>query len=112
MAILEEIKLVLNAAGREVPLIANGQPQIPYCGIDQHRPSGNKAGPPIRTALDYPADGNKTVQDLETALRKCGLRDGMVISSHHHLRDGDGVAMMALEAAARIGVKNLTWFPS
>ncbi len=112
MAILEETKLVVNAAGREVPLIANGQPQIPYCGIDQHRPSGNKAGPPIRTARDYPADGNKTVQDIETALRKCGLRDGMVISSHHHLRDGDRVAMMALEAAARIGVKSLTWFPS
>src|ERR1019366_9188954 len=27
-------------------------------------------------------------------------------------RDGDKVALMALEAAARIGVKNLTWFPS
>jgi citrate lyase subunit alpha/citrate CoA-transferase len=52
------------------------------------------------------------VADLETALRKCGLRDGMVISNHHHLRDGDKVALMALEAAARIGVKDLMWFPS
>jgi len=52
------------------------------------------------------------VADLETALRECGLRDGMVISNHHHLRDGDKVALMALEAAARIGVKDLIWFPS
>jgi len=36
----------------------------------------------------------------------------MVISSHHHLRDGDRVDLMALEAAARIGVKDLLWFPS
>ena len=112
MAILEATKLVLNAAGRMVPETANGQQQIPYLGVDQYHPAGNKAGPPIRSARDYPADGNKAVPDLEAALRKCGLRDGMVISSHHHLRDGDRVAMMALEAAAKIGVKDLTWFPS
>ena len=60
-----------------------------------------KAAPPIRTAADYPTNGDKRVADLETALRKCGLRDGMVISSHHHLRDGDRVALMALEAARK-----------
>ena len=36
----------------------------------------------------------------------------MVISSHHHLRDGDLVGMMALEAAAKLGVRDLVWFPS
>ena len=36
----------------------------------------------------------------------------MVISNHHHLRDGDRVALMMLEAAAKIGVKDLLWFPS
>jgi citrate lyase subunit alpha/citrate CoA-transferase len=36
----------------------------------------------------------------------------MVISSHHHLRDGDRVALMALEAASLTGVKDLTWFRS
>ena len=112
MPILETTELVVNAAGRMVPDKANGRSQVPYQGVGKHRPSGSKAGPPIRTAADYPEDGDKRVADLETALRKCGLRDGMVISSHHHLRDGDRVALMALEAAARIGVKNLMWFPS
>ena len=112
MAILEETRLVLNAAGRMIPETANGQLQIPYLGVDGYRPAGTKVGPPIRSAHDYPADGNKSLQDLETALRKCGPRDGMVISSHHHLRDGDRVAMVALEAATKIGVKNLIWFPS
>jgi citrate lyase subunit alpha/citrate CoA-transferase len=112
MAILEKTELVLNAAGRMVPEIANGRPQVPYLGIGKYQPRGNKAAPPIRTAADYPESGDKRVADLETALRKCGLRDGMVISTHHHLRDGDRVALMALEAAARIGVKDLLWFPS
>ena len=112
MAILEETKLLLNAAGRVVPETANGRPQIPYQGVDKYQPVGRKAGPPIRSARDYPADGDKRVADLDTAIRKCGVRDGMVISSHHHLRDGDRVALMALEAAARVGVKDLVWFPS
>lgn len=112
MAVLEKIALATNAAGREVPEVVNGRTQTAYMGVGKYRPVDGKTSPPIRTAADYPADGNKCVADLETALRKCGLRDGMVISSHHHLRDGDRVAVMALEAAARIGVKDLTWFPS
>ena len=112
MALLEKTELVLNAAGRMVPEIANGRPQVPYAGVGNYRPRGNKAAPPIRTSADYPQSGDKRVADLDSALRNCGLRDGMVISSHHHLRDGDRVALMALEAAARIGVKDLMWFPS
>jgi citrate lyase subunit alpha / citrate CoA-transferase len=105
-------ELALNAAGRMVPAMVNGRPQIPYIGVAKYQPRGRKAAPPLRTAANYPEDGNKMVADLETALRKCGLRDGMVISSHHHLRDGDKVALMALEAASRMGVRDLTWFPS
>jgi citrate lyase subunit alpha/citrate CoA-transferase len=104
--------LAQNAAGRMVPAVVNGKPQIPYLGVGQFRPRGSKAAPPIRSARDYPENGDKRVPDLETALRKCGLRDGMTISNHHHLRDGDAVALMALQSAARIGAKDLLWFPS
>ena len=112
MPVLEKVGLVTNAAERLVPEMVNGHPQVPYLGVGRRRPLGAKAAPPIRSAADYPESGDKRVADLETALRKCGLRDGMVISSHHHLRDGDRVALLALEAAAGIGVKDLTWFPS
>src|SRR5579864_9840011 len=104
MAILDKVELAVNAVGRTVPETVNGRTQVPYMGVGKYRPLGNKAAPPIRTTADYPANGDKRVPDLETALRKCGLRDGMVISSHHHLRDGDRVALMALETAARMGV--------
>src|SRR5579871_6502743 len=112
MAVLEKTGLTANAAGRMVPETANGSRQVPYMGVGKYRPLNGKASPPIRSAADYPANGVKQVADLETALRNCGLRDGMVISSHHHLRDGDRVALLALETAARMGVKDLTWFPS
>ena len=104
MAILEKTELVLNQAGRKVPEMVNGRAQVPYLGVGKYQPRGCKAAPPIRSAADYPESGDKRVADLETALRKCGLRDGMVISSHHHLRDGVRVALMALEAGSRLGV--------
>src|SRR5579864_9574560 len=108
MTVLEKAEMVANAAGRVVPETVNGRPETAFLGVGKYRPVGYKAAPPVRSSADYPENGDKRVSDLETALRKCGLRDGMVISSHHHLRDGDRVAMMALEAAARVGVKDLT----
>src|SRR5215471_702662 len=108
----DKLELAQNAAQRMVPTMVNGKPQIPFLGVGKFQPRGRKAAPPTSSNKDYPENGDKRVPDLETALRKCGLRDGMVISNHHHLRDGDKVALMMLEAAAKIGVKDLLWFPS
>jgi citrate lyase subunit alpha/citrate CoA-transferase len=108
----QKVEVVLNAAGRRVPTVVNGRPQIAYQGIGRYRPEKNKHAPPIRSCADYASSGDKRVANLETALRKCGLKDGMVISTHHHLRNGDQVALLALEAAARLGVRDLMWFPS
>jgi citrate lyase subunit alpha/citrate CoA-transferase len=105
-------EFVVNAAGRQVPSVVNGRAQIPFQGVGAYAPSAAKHGPSIRSCKDFPASGDKRVPDLETALRRCGLADGMVISTHHHFRNGDRVALMALEAAAGLGVKDLMWFPS
>ncbi|MDY0295941.1 MAG: citrate lyase subunit alpha [Acidobacteriota bacterium] len=104
--------LEINAAGRPVPLEVNGRPQVPFAGVGKYRPSGSKAAPPIRTCADYPDSGDKRVADIKTALERCGIRDGMTISTHHHMRDGDYVANMVFDAAAELGVKDLRWFPS
>jgi citrate lyase subunit alpha / citrate CoA-transferase len=110
--VLAPPELAVNAAGRRVPVVVNGEPQLPYAGVGGRPAEGRRHGPPLRRAADYPADGDKRVPDLETALRLCGLRDGMTISTHHHLRDGDRVAVAALQAAARLGARELRWFPS
>ena len=104
--------LIKNAIGRQVPNYVNGRETVPYQGVNGYRPVGNKAGPPVRSNRDYASNGDKRVPDLETALRLCGLRDGMTISSHHHLRNGDRVALSALQTAASIGGRDLIWFPS
>ena len=106
------MKLVKNAAGRIIPIEVNGQQQIPFQGINKHRPKGNKSKPPIRTCIDYPKDGNKVVKDLKTALKKAGLKDGMTISTHHHLRNGDAVTNILFDTVKEMGVKNIRWFPS
>lgn len=112
MKAMLETEIVTNALGRRVPTVANGREQMPFLGIEGNPPTGRKTGPPIRSSNQYPANGDKRVPDLETALRLCGLRDGMTISSHHHLRNGDRVALTALQTAARMGLKDLVWFPS
>src|SRR5438132_4876139 len=107
----ERVELAHNAAGRKVPSVVNGRPQIPYLGVGKYQVRGRKAAPPLRSNKDYPDNGDKRLPDLTTALKKGGLRDGMVISNHHHLRDGDRVALMALDAAQKLGAKDLMWFP-
>jgi len=104
--------LQINAAGRRVPKVVNGKKQVPFKGVGKHGPDGTRHGPPIKSCKDYPTNGDKRVPDLRTALERCGLTDGMVISSHHHLRNGDQVALAALQTAAEMGIKDLMWFPS
>ena len=105
-------KMLQNAAGRPVPAEINGTAAIPYQGVGRHKPTGRKAAPPMRTCSDYPADGDKVVDSIKTALQRAGLKDGMTIGTHHHLRNGDFVANAVFAAAAELGVKDLRWFPS
>ena len=105
-------KLVSNAAGRIVPTEINGVDQYPFMGIGKHKPSGRKYAPQIVSCSDYPADGNKTIPSLKDALIKSGLRDGMVISTHHHFRNGDLIAIQIFDIAKEMGIKDLVWFPS
>jgi citrate lyase subunit alpha/citrate CoA-transferase len=51
---------------------------------------------------------SKLVKSLEEAIKLCGLKDGMTISFHHHLRNGDFVLNMVLKEIAALGLKNMT----
>ncbi|MBN1233506.1 MAG: citrate lyase subunit alpha [Candidatus Coatesbacteria bacterium] len=106
------MEMIKNAINRYVPALVNGKATIPYKGIGKHIPTGRKAAPPIATCAHYPSDGNKLVSSIREALEKCELRSGMVISTHHHFRDGDLVANIVFKEAEKMGVKDLVWFPS
>ncbi len=105
-------EFLINAAGRRIPPRVNGRKVLPYQGVGQHLPHGHKIGAPLRSSAQYPPDGNKLTPTLIEALQKAGLRDGMVISSHHHFRNGEQVMLPVFAAAQALGVKNLVWFPS
>jgi citrate lyase subunit alpha/citrate CoA-transferase len=105
-------KLVTNAAGRVVPTFFNGKEHTPYLGVGKYKPTGRKYAPPIATCANYPADGDKRVPSIKDALVRAGIRDGMTISSHHHFRNGDLIAMQVFDAAHELGIKDLVWFPS
>lgn len=50
----------------------------------------------------------KLCEDLGRAIQNAGLKDGMTISFHHHLRNGDYVVNRVLAEVTRLGLKDLT----
>jgi len=51
---------------------------------------------------------SKVVSSLREAIELAGLKDGMTVSFHHHLRNGDHVLNMAMDQIAAMGIKELT----
>lgn len=100
-----------NALGREIPEFIEGYGKtIPFSGAFARKPDGNVAGPKLRCVDNSRAD--KRVPDLKAGILASGLKSGMTISFHHHLRNGDYVVNMVVDACAELGIRNLTIFPT
>ena len=50
---------------------------------------------------------NKLAGTLREAIIACGLSDGMTVSFHHHLRDGDQALNQVMAEIAGLGIKGL-----
>ncbi len=50
---------------------------------------------------------NKLVSSVREAIQLAGLKDGMTVSFHHHLRNGDFVLNMVMEEIADLGIKDI-----
>ncbi len=98
---------MINHVGREIPdqFLTEGkeafQGQFYRDGYTYR-----KASPTVRAEVAPGRD--KVVASLTEAIQKCGLRDGMTVSFHHHLRDGDYVVNMVMEAIASLGIRDIT----
>jgi citrate lyase subunit alpha/citrate CoA-transferase len=106
------MSFVKNAAGRPVPRRVNGVDQVPFGSVKGKPPKGTTAGVPLRSCSEFPPDGNKVVKSLKEALRRAGLKSGMTISTHHHLRNGDALTAGLFDVVHEMGVKGIRWFPS
>jgi len=50
---------------------------------------------------------NKTVKSIREAIALSGLKSGMTVSFHHHLRNGDYVLNMVMEQIAALGIRDI-----
>ena len=107
------MKTAVNSLGRTVPLEVPGVGAFaPYVSpFDRiSRLSGLLSQPrTIRAAMPC---RDKRAASLRAAIEKSGLTDGMTVSFHHHLRNGDAVIPMVLAELEAMGFKNLTFAPS
>lgn len=49
----------------------------------------------------------KLVKDIKEAIKLSGLKDGMTVSFHHHLRNGDYVLNMVMNEIDALGIKDI-----
>ena len=72
----------------------------------RHNQTYKKAAPTVRGIVD-PKE-SKMVDSIAEVLKKCGIKDGMTISFHHHFREGDYVVNMVMEEIHKMGIKDIT----
>lgn len=99
---------MINKAGREIPdELLKKYGKEAFQGIN-HRDGNSykKAAPTVKSVVD--PKRSKLVYSIREALEKCDIKDGMVLSFHHHFRDGDMIVNMVVEEAAKMGIKDIT----
>ncbi|MHA1978175.1 MAG: citrate lyase subunit alpha [Candidatus Hodarchaeales archaeon] len=100
-------KYIINSLGRKFPKKFFGKVLWPYKGIHNSTIAGKRVGPPYQPT--YISRKTKRFFDsLETLLDVLPLRDGISISFHHALRNGDNVVLPIVEGLAAHGIKNIT----
>jgi citrate lyase subunit alpha / citrate CoA-transferase len=103
------MKTVTNALGRLVPAEVNGRAVKAFAGCGKTPVVGHKVGPPIRNGVGYET---KLLSTLERAFDEANLKNGSVLSFHHHLRNGDLILNQVLDLAAQRGLRDLVIAPS
>lgn len=99
---------LLNSLGRNLPQEWCGKAITPYNGPWAYA----KAVPNHRFKYPGLLATDKIVKDLDTLIDALKMRDGMTISFHHAIRNGDYVMKMVVDTLARKGLKGLKLAPS
>jgi len=99
---------MINAVGREIPdeVLSALNKDIFRGSYYNDGREYTKAAPTVRGLCD--PTRSKLADSIHDALVKCGIRDGMTLSFHHHLRDGDYVVNMVMEEVHRMGIRDIT----
>ncbi|MDP0494169.1 MAG: citrate lyase subunit alpha [Fusobacterium sp. JB021] len=99
------MEIIKNKVNRELPKYIEGYGEVkPYKGPFSVQPQGKKYA--VNKGFSKPGT-QKLVNNLKEAIENCNLKDGMTISFHHHLRNGDYVLNMVLDEINKLGIKNI-----
>lgn len=96
---------MINAIGRELPNYIEG-----YGKVKPFEGAGVEKGETVWVSsrvIPIGSGKQKLLGSIRESILACGLSDGMTISFHHCLRNGDAVLNMVLDEAAQMGLKNL-----
>lgn len=94
-----------NSVGVELPAYIEGYGNVvPYSGVFTHLQPRRNVGRRVRPVVP---GVSKVLPDMDAAIRQSGLKDGMTVSFHHHLRNGDQVVNQVMAAIAARGIKDI-----
>jgi len=96
--------MVKNSLGRWIPESFLDKPLIPYKDPFSLRPDCAHASRELRRV--NPQD-DKLLPNLREAIQACGLRDGMTIATHHHLRNGDALLELVVKEIDALGLRDI-----
>lgn len=95
-----------NILGREIPDYIEGYGKVrPFEGAFKNVGTASKKSVAVHSVK--PGD-SKMLESIDEALEKAGAKDGMTVSFHHHLRNGDFVLNLVMYAIAKKGLKDIT----
>jgi citrate lyase subunit alpha/citrate CoA-transferase len=107
-AYIRGICKMINAVGRDIPeeILEKTGKEV-FQGV--HHFDGytyRKHGPLTTSVIN--SNGSKLVDSIHDVLVKCGIKDGMTVSFHHHFREGDFVVNMVMKEIHDMGIKDIT----
>ena len=96
---------MLNKVGRDIPTnIPALEGREVYQGEFAIEPKAHRAGKPVHMSR---VGTNKVLASIDEAIEKAGVKDGMTLSFHHHLRNGDYVMKMVMDGFKQKALKTL-----
>lgn len=99
-----------NVIGRDIPEYIHGIGKVePFLGTWEKLKKGwmdeITVPPPNKAKLPHQC---KSCMDLKAAIEKTNPHNGMTVSFHHHLRNGDNILVMTIDILAQMGIKDIT----
>jgi citrate lyase subunit alpha / citrate CoA-transferase len=96
--------MVRNSLGRLIPETFAGKKVIPYRDPWSLQPACDRA---TRSLRRMNPGGKKLLAGLPEAIAAAGLKDGMTISTHHSLRNGDYLLNQLVRVIDSLGLRDI-----